>query len=339
MGYGLGVPPTRFGPAAACRAGRRRLLGLGLGLPLAAWGCTVSDPTIDPPGTTGPPPTGTPPAGPPPLSGAGAAAVREQTLAGMAGALARAQRDPDRRRLLAGIRDGHREHAAVLAGPDPLGRARPTPLPGARTAGSGTVQQLAAAERAAAAAYRATALGTGGLPALLWGSLSVCAVGFDAALRSDPEAEVAPAPTGTRASVPVLEAVAAAQSLLRQLHAVVYGYQVAAGRLPAASRAYRRAQQGLRLHQRHRDQLTDLLRDREAEVPPAEPAYEVRVRDAAGATRLIRTMEQALAPHCGLWLASAGAVDRPAALTLLSRAVAAARAWGAPVPVWPGWPG
>jgi len=76
------------------------------------------------------------------------------------------------------------------------------------------------------------------------------------------------------------------------------------------------------------------------EVPPAAPAYDPspEVRDPATATRLLRGMEAALLPFCGLWLAAAGrAADRRAAFDALAATAATAADWGAPLRAWPGY--
>ena len=78
-----------------------------------------------------------------------------------------------------------------------------------------------------------------------------------------------------------------------------------------------------------------------ADVPAAEPAYAPArdPRTAADASRLIRTMQTRLQPYAGLLLAAAGSrAARTRALGVLSASTAAARAWGAPLLAWPGWP-
>ena len=60
-------------------------------------------------------------------------------------------------------------------------------------------------------------------------------------------------------------------------------------------------------------------------------------RSSASAVRLIKTMEIALAPFCGLWLAAAtNGSDRGRAFTALADTVATGLRWGAPIRAWPG---
>jgi hypothetical protein len=88
------------------------------------------------------------------------------------------------------------------------------------------------------------------------------------------------------------------------------------------------------------ERLSGQLVSAGVQVPPAAPAYDPspEVRDAATAGRLIRQIESALLPFCGLWLAAAG---RPAArrqaFDTLAATAATAVSWGAPVTAWPGW--
>jgi hypothetical protein len=69
-----------------------------------------------------------------------------------------------------------------------------------------------------------------------------------------------------------------------------------------------------------------------------EPAYRpsVEPRNASSAAGLIRTMLVALQPFGAVWLAAAGQADREWALTNFTTIVVLARAWNAPLPVWPG---
>ena len=61
-------------------------------------------------------------------------------------------------------------------------------------------------------------------------------------------------------------------------------------------------------------------------------------RNAATAAKLIRQMETALVPFCGLWLAAAAApAERTEALDQVGRTQGVARQWGASLPAWPGW--
>jgi hypothetical protein len=132
--------------------------------------------------------------------------------------------------------------------------------------------------------------------------------------------------------------VEAVRSLVAQLHALVYGYQLAIGRLPVASDRHDQAVAELLQHRIQRDRLIGWLTRRSAEVPVPEPAYRpsVEPRDAASAARLIRSMLVALQPFGAIWLAAAGDADRKSAYATFSAIVDLARAWNAPLPVWPG---
>lgn len=263
------------------------------------------------------------------------------------------------RRLVAAIRDQHLAHAAALrttnptdpntAGPATSGS---TPAPSPSTSHSAkkpgftkAVDQLVAAEAKAAVAHRARALTTKGLASLLWGSLAVSSTQLAAILRSADLAGDSPDPTVARVSaphprapMPLVPIVKAEQEMVRQLHAIVYGYQLALGRLTGARRDTATAE--LRRHRILRDRLTARLLNRKAEVPVADAAYvpSTNPRNAATATKLIRQMETALVPFCGLWLAAATApTERTEALDQVGRTLGVARQWGASLPAWPGW--
>ncbi len=223
---------------------RRDVLRLGLaisvvGLPALA-GCTLSDPTIeDPAGTSTLQPTPTEASGSPSstatptttptISGAQRGSELEIGLADLAAAIRRRSGlSKDRRAMLADIADAHRAHARALSDWAPT-------KPAARPEGSvpALLRKLARSERAAARRYRRTALASSGADALLWSSLSLAATGFSAVTDSSP-----PAVGRLRSPKPaaVLSDTQATQELVRQLHAVVYGYQLAIGTLPAVER-------------------------------------------------------------------------------------------------------
>ena len=150
-----------------------------------------------------------------------------------------------------------------------------------------------------------------------------------------------PVPTTGRTTpteIPLVIEVEAVQGLVTQLHALVYGYQLAIGRLPVASDRHDQAVAELLQHRIRRDRLITWLTRRSAEVPVPEPAYRpsVEPRDAASAARLIRAMLVALQPFGAVWFAAAGRADREWALTTFSTTVDLARGWNAPLPVWPG---
>lgn len=259
------------------------------------------------------------------------------------------------RALVTAIRDQHRAHAAVLRTTDPTDPAAaaadppasPSPSPSGQRHPSfaTTVNRLLAAESKAAVTHRAAALPVNGLAALLWGSMATSATAIAAILTDadlagdspDPDAG-AVAAVRSRAPMPAVSVIAAEQELVRQLHAVVYGYQLALGRLSGGRRDTAAAE--LKRHRILRDRLTARLLDRKAEVPVAEPAYvpSTNPRNASTAGKLIRQMETALLPFCGLWLAAAGTpAERTEALDQLGRTGRVARQWGASLSAWPGW--
>ena len=139
---------------------------------------------------------------------------------------------------------------------------------------------------------------------------------------------------GAKARSRMLSEVAAVQEMVRQLHAMVYGYQLAIGKLRVLSKTASSGRARALLTSRvFRDRLIARLRKRSAEVPAAEPAYVPSVvpRNAATAGKLIMRMHTALQPFCGLWLAAAESqADRTQALSALGSEVKIARSWGAP---------
>lgn len=236
------------------------------------------------------------------------------------------------RTLLTFLVEAHQAHAEArgLAGPVPPGP--PLETESLRR----SLALLARRESVAARRQRRDALASSGLDALVLGSMSVATTTFAGVVTdADPPLVRALRP---RTAMPVLSDVAALQQLVAQLHAMVYGYQLAIGRLPVLSRRHARAVRELRAHRIVRDRYIAWLTRRSADVPAAEPAYEPSTvpRDAATSSMLIRQMHTAFQPFCGLWLAAAGDADRQAALTQLATTTNLARSWGAPLQAWPG---
>jgi hypothetical protein len=325
------------------------IIGWGLAAPTLAvpWlaGCAPSNSAVDTPALTpnasAPDGTSDPSASPSPTSAASnlaaEQAVTEQALAALAAAVLagphRGQLSKDRRQLLIFLRNAHTAHAQAIAAP------LPTPAP-AEIGGmslNSSLALLSRHERSAASHYRRTALKTQGADALLWGSLSAAAGSFATAIGSaDPRAT---RPVANRQPVEVLAEIAAVQELVRQLHAIVYGYQLAIGKFKVLSKQRANAERELLAQRVFRDQLIAWLRKRSADVPAAAPAYVPSIvpRNPATASRLIRRMQIALQPFCGLWLAAAAAQpDRQEALSALTNAMKTARSWGAPLAAWPG---
>lgn len=311
-------------------------------------GCSVSNPAVNAPSTAPalPQATGTPSAQPSSTRpGYPGPAGQEQALAGLAGALRRRAGVPgETAELLDLLVQAHTDHARVLASADPAARrATDAPVPGAPPPSvdgldlDDALRVLAGAESKLAGSHRRAAVAAGGLTALLWGSLAVAAESFAGVDDADP-----PAAVKLRAHRPavLLSDVAATQQLVAQLHAIIWGYQLATGKLGASSKTRTRAVAALLRHRVLRDRLIAWLRAREAEVPVSEASYapSQTPTDAGSAGRLIRGMETALLPFCGLWLAAAGTrADRELALDTLRSTARAGRAWGAGVRGWPGW--
>jgi hypothetical protein len=318
---------------------------------VAATGCSVSDPRIESgtepsaersapsggPATAAPSPT-------PALPGAESGARAEEAAAALAAALlsSKAKLTSGQRRVVTAARDAHSLHAAVLRSPDPTARstngAPPPPAPAKPAKVS--LDALVAGEKALASRHAKLVGPARGLTALLFGSLSVAATTYASALGAKGAVPISRTPTDPP-TPEVLADVAGMQAIVAQLHAMVYGYQVAIGRLAVGSKSRARALDGLADHRALRDRLTALLLARKASVPVAEAAYvpSVRVRNATTAGQLIAAMETAFLPFTGQWLAAAA---QPADFTLawatMRRTASSARAWGGPVSAWPGWP-
>jgi uncharacterized protein DUF4439 len=326
---------------------RRMIIGFGLAAPALAvpWlaGCSSSEPVVDAPINTPPPsnPLTSATASPSPTaaeSHPSAGAAPEQALAALATAILggprREQLSKDRRTLLTFVRNAHTAHARAIA--NPLPSQAPVKL-GGQSANS-SLALLARRESAAGERYRGVALKSKGRDALLWGSLSVASGSFAAALSLANPPGIRP--VAAPKPVQVLSEVAAVQEMVRQLHAMVYGYQLAIGKLKVLSKTRPRAERELLSTRVFRDRLIAWLRKRSAEVPAAEPAYVPSVvpRNEATAGKLIMRMHIALQPFCGLWLAGAEShADRTQALSALGSQVKIARSWGAPLGAWPGW--
>ncbi len=339
-------------PSAPSGLSRRSLLAGSLVGAAAITGCTLSNPTVNGPApgpvapsrSPSPSPSlkSTPPA--PADSSFTKAAAAEQQAANLATVIGKRKGlSQDQRTLLALVAAAHTEHARALAGPEPTRRpTEPRPISAAQISTSGqdlqpALKTLAAAEARLARDHRRAAVDAKGLTALLWGSMAVAAETFTAVAAADP-----PSAAALRKHKPMelVSDVEAVQALVAQLHAIVYGYQLAIGKFPLVSKIRVRALQGLLQHRVLRDRLMAWLTSREAQVPTAAAAYvpSVSPTNAGSASQLIRQMETALQPFCGLWLAAAGtAADRSLALANLRSVTRTADSWGAGVRGWPGW--
>lgn len=339
------MPDRISAPAAWPERWSRRSVLLA-GLALGASGCTFSDPAVRSPGAAArstPFPIPTPSPLPPGLARDLAA---ETALAAAARARQGRTDDERRRDLLALVARAHTERAAALAGADPATRPTaapapspsPTPTPTATPGPVPGTARLVADERALAKRYRTAAIAAEGPDALLWGSMAVASGSFAAALAGqEPPRSAAVA---EHRPLTVVSDAAAVSALVESLHAVVWGYQLALGRLPASGARHDRAMTGLRDRRGLTYRLADRLRRAGVDVPAAAPAYDPdpEVRDAGDARVLVQRMETRLLPLLGLWLAAAARpADRELALDELAGTVATATAWGGPLQAWPGW--
>ncbi|GAB3764146.1 ferritin-like domain-containing protein [Microlunatus parietis] len=299
-------------------------------------------------------PTTTPepsPTQPPVFAGGAAAARLEEQLSLQARSLLTSGGDDLGRPLtaiLTAAAGGHQLHLAALAAPEPTGRPtsggspRPTPKP-TKAALPADLKEFAAAEAAAAGAHAERAVTAESVTALFWASLAAAADGYGQAVRqqggSTKGAGPAKAPKpGPHRPVEPVEPEQARRAMVDQLHAVTYGYQMAIGHL--AEDRFERAATALREHRGLRDRLIADLVEASADVPPAAPAYDVPVRptDPASATKLIMTMETALLPFCGQWVAAAeSGEERELAVATLRATTVSAVGWGGPLLSWPGY--
>ena len=317
---------------------RRRFLGLGLAReprPSArpGAGCSVDDPRIEAPARSAEP--GTAPKGSAPAS-------------------SRPFPDADLRRRHGGSRGraaagraggGHpragpwRESARRPQGPAGRHPGRPSRARGRppRTPADGTrhrpgrrsrsrrptqakslesaLKRLAKAEVAQAARHRTAALGTTGYSALVVGV--ALGGGQQLRVRTD-ERPAGPGaqssrPTGRCRNSPTSRRCSSSSD---RLHAIIYGYQLAIGQLADGGAPDRRPWRRLREHRI----LLDCVDHRPGGPLGAGPGRRARLRPVGESPQrrdgraLIESMEIALAPFCGLWLAAANDPERAARL-------------------------
>jgi hypothetical protein len=336
------------GAPATLLLGRREALIFLATLPVALAGCGSDDPPTDEPrvnssGTSGAPansssnPLPTPTATPSPQIVEGAAL--EQALADLAGAINTGQQadlSKGQRRLLAAVRAGHLDHVDALLGGDATNEPPSAPRPEAGPADE-ALAVLVRRERAAAHSHAKAALASSGSPALLRASMSVAASSYATALGRD---EATPIASSKRRELPALSADQALAELVAQLHALVYGYQLAIGKLPVLGKRHARAVAELLRVRILRERLISILTKRSITVPVPKSAYvpSLRVYDAASAEKLIAHMQSALLPFCGLFVAAATSSDKQLALDTLAATARTARSWGASISAWPGYP-
>lgn len=265
----------------------------------------------------------------------------ETELAGIAARLADA--DSQNGDRLAAVSQAHRLHAAALQADEPLSRPSPvstSPQPSSKK------NKDSSKERKALSRQRAEQLKTvrkyagagaeseNGLRSLLLGSLAAFAAAAPTLAGSGTVALTTPSPQVLATSEGV-----AASDLLRQLYAIVYGYQAAAAPLSPGSKAREECMDRLAAHERLRDTLVDALSASKTEVPVADAVYALpyQVSDAKNSAKLRAEMESALLPYLGGWLAVAGdsRVSRLSMAGLAAGATTAAKL-GGKVPAWPG---
>jgi hypothetical protein len=296
------------------------------------------------------PPVRTPTHAPsPPLAGAEDAAEAEARLAGQVASLLKAggedELGPALSAILTSTGAGHRAHQVALAGPEPATRPTAADVPRpttSRVSLASGLKKLITDEDKAADRLAANAGKAGSVTALLWASMAAAAGGYAQALRQygSTKGQVpakAPKPAAHRPVEPV-EPEVAIRAMVEQLYAVSYGYQMAIGHLSNAR--FERAAAALRKHRSLRDRLIAGLVKEAGEVPAAAPAYDVPVRpkDAASAAKLIMTLETALVPFCGQWVAAAAEDDdRALAVATLRSTTVTAVSWGGPLLAWPGY--
>lgn len=336
---------------------RREFLALStVAAALGITGCQINDPTIVGGPTSAPAPPPGAPTSLPAVPGPDVALVHEVDLGALAGlvhaAAGRLDLGAAQTATAGWMMAAHAMHVTALASPNPAppappappsaGDVRPPPRPSAdlslaAASKDAAVDALRARLERALTDHRHNALGSRGPAGLVWGSLGAYAVAARTALASD-----APRPGPPVADVRELALwtdAEAMQQALRQVHALVYGYQVAVGVLPRPDSES--AYEHLVRRRDLRDLLTRILRERGQAAPAAEPAYALPVepRDRASAAELIWSMESRFAPFAGAWFATAvGADIRRRALRALEQTVETGIDWGGPLVVWPGWP-
>ena len=337
------------GAPASLLLGRREALIFLASLPVALAGCGTRDPAVNEPGIDGSgnggsstnsasTPLPTPTAAPSAQIARGAAL--ELALADLAGTTntgkQQAQLSKDQRRLLAAVQAGHLDHANALQGADATNGSTSAAGP-ATVPGDQALAVLVRRERAAARSHAKAALDSSGSAALLWASMSVAASRYAAALGHD---GAVPIGSSKRGQLPALSVDQAVAELVAQLHALVYGYQLAIGKLPVLGKRHARAVTELLRVRVLRERLISILTKRSITVPIPQPAYvpSLRVHDAASAEKLIARMQSALLPFCGLFVTAATGKDRQLAFDTLAATARIARSWGGPLSAWPGWP-
>ena len=310
--------------------------------------CRMSEPTITP-SSTAPTRAAAPSStAPPPLTGRDEGLAAELAVLARLDALAGADRSKAERANLAWCERAHRRRSEALLAeaPEtrpsaPTGSAAPSlpPLPTVASPTSGAAARKGA-DRAlsrAVSGHRDRAIALSGAESLFWASLAAAATQSRVVVAAEDRVEL-PGEEPEHGPYQPLTEVAAAQALLTQVHAIVFGYQVALAPVPAQDGQSWVAR--LEQHRVVRDQVAELLRDRGASVPAAEPEYETGdAADSVGAARdLVARMESALLPFTGAWVAACRGADRRRAVGWLLTGARIAVSSGAAPRLWPGWP-
>lgn len=368
-----GYAVTRANEETAVRTvGRRSLLIFTAAAGLGLAGCTDS-PLVPGPG---PKPSQTPKPIPlPGTVDAAATEQKLADYADAVLTRHRANLDHGERELVSQLHTAHLAHLEVLTSTAPFDLPQPTPsstvsggptsstsgspIPSGSSTVSGTpspsatlsvsvsgspakaIAALAALEAAAAEEHRARALRPGGPEdqladlALLWGSLATAADSYRSALTDhrDPAA----APTGQqRVAIALPDRADAATNLLEQCYAIIFGYQTALAKLSGGRADHARST--LSGYRDLRDRLVDELLANDQKLPAPHAGYKVPVQptSSSSAGKLLGSMETAMLPFIGQWLATSDSRSVPVATMIhTARDVLA---WTSTIMVWPGWP-
>ncbi|HHV22690.1 MAG TPA: DUF4439 domain-containing protein, partial [Propionibacterium sp.] len=264
---------------------RRCFLGLAGAVVLGMTGCQASVPVVR--GGPTAPPLDASPTPSPVRPDQDTALGHEITLSAMAGQ-AHESADaldlgPGQRATVGWLATGHSLHASALEHPNPAHRSTtpPPPVPGGTprprppvsesltgSTREEALDQLRNRLQRALEDYRRATGETRGSTALVWGSLAAYARSAQTALVRD-AARPEPPDIPARELAPWSDAEAEQQAL-RQIHALIYGYQVAIARLSGEEN--RAARDALVQRRTQRDRLAATLRERGQAAPAAEPA-------------------------------------------------------------------
>ena len=200
-------------------------------------------------------------------------ATLEQALADLAGAITPARSTPNSRRISAGCWPLSRPAILITRTPSRVPRPQTGPRPHPDRKLSRWTRHFpywSRRESAAARSHAKAALDSSGSVALLWASMSVAASSYAWALGHE---EAVPIASSKRRQLPALSADQAVAELVAQLHALVYGYQLAIGKLPVLGKRHARAVAELLRVRILRERLITILTRRSITVPVPQSAY------------------------------------------------------------------